>query len=82
VRAIAAGRVRFVGDVPGLGRGVAIDHGDGYVSILAPLGALYCAVGDEVGDGDIVAEAAGSSVYLELAQGGTPIDPTGWLATR
>jgi len=26
------GRVRFVGDVPGLGRGVAIEHGDGYVT--------------------------------------------------
>ena len=82
VRAIAAGRVRFVGDVPGLGRGVAIDHGDGYVSILAHLGTLHCAVGDEVGDGDIVAEAAGSSVYLELAQGGTPMDPTHWLGAR
>ena len=82
VRAVAAGRVRFVGDVPGLGRGVAIDHGDGYVTILAHLGALHCAVGDEVGDGDVLAEAAGSSVYLELAQGGTPIDPTHWIGAR
>lgn len=82
VRAIAAGRVRFAGDVPGLGRGIAIDHGDGYVSIVAHLGTLRCAVGDEVGDGDIVAEAAGSSVYLELAQGGTPMDPTRWLGPR
>ncbi|HEX8951084.1 MAG TPA: M23 family metallopeptidase, partial [Polyangia bacterium] len=82
VRAVAAGRVRFVGEVPGLGRGVAIDHGDGYVSLVAHLGAAHCAVGDEVGDGDVVAEAAGSSVYLELAQGGTPMDPTRWLGTR
>ena len=80
VRAIAAGRVRYVGEVPGLGRGVVVDHGDGYVSILAHLGALRCAVGDEVGDGDVVAEAAGSSVYVELAQAGTPMDPTHWLA--
>src|SRR5438105_4194087 len=31
IRAPAAGRVRFVGEVPGLGHGIAIDHGDGYV---------------------------------------------------
>jgi len=82
VRAVAAGRVRFVGDVPGLGRGVAIDHGDGYISLYAHLGTLHCAVDDQVGDGDVLAEAAGSSVYLELAQGGTPMDPTHWLGSR
>ena len=68
--------------MPGLGRGVALDHGDGYVTLLAHLGALHCAAGDQVGEGDVLAEAAGSSVYLELAQGGTPIDPTRWLGSR
>jgi septal ring factor EnvC (AmiA/AmiB activator) len=82
VHAAAAGRVRFVGDLPGLGRGLALDHGDGYVSLLGHLGTIHCAVGDEVGDGDAIAEAAGSSVYFELAQGGTPMDPTHWLGTR
>jgi murein hydrolase activator len=82
VRAVAAGRVRFIGEVPGLGRGLAIDHGDGYLSLLAHLATIHCAVGDQVGDGDVIAEAAGSSVYLELAQGGTPMDPTHWLGTR
>jgi septal ring factor EnvC (AmiA/AmiB activator) len=83
VRAVAAGRVRFVGDVPGLGRGLAIDHGDGYVTLLAHLGTVRCVVDDVVGDGDIIADAADTSVYLELAQGATPpipIDPTHWLA--
>lgn len=82
VRAVAAGRIRYIGDVPGLGRGLAVDHGDGYVSIVAHLGTIHCAVGDEVGDGDAIAESAGSSVYFELAQGGTPMDPTRWLGTR
>ena len=80
VRAIASGRVRFIGDVPGLGRGVAIDHGDGYVTLTAQLGELRCAVGDEVGDGDVVALAGGPNVYFELAQQSTPMDPTRWLA--
>jgi septal ring factor EnvC (AmiA/AmiB activator) len=82
VRAVAAGRIKWVGDVPGLGRGLALDHGDGYVTMLAHLGTLHCEVGDEVSDGDVLAEAAGPSVYLELAQNGTPIDPTHWLGRR
>ncbi len=82
VRAIAGGRVRFVGDVPGLGRGIAVDHGDGYVSLLARLGEVRCAVGDEIGDGDVIAVAGSPTVYVELAQGGTPIDPSRWLAPR
>ncbi len=80
VRAIASGRVRFVGEVPGLGRGVAIDHGGGYVTVTAELGELRCAVGDEVGDGDVIALAGKGNVYFELAQQATPIDPTRWLA--
>ena len=82
VRATAAGRVRYVGELPGYGRGVAVDHGDGYVSLYGRLGAVRCTVGDEVGDADVLAEAAGSSVYFELAQGGTPMDPTSWLGRR
>jgi murein hydrolase activator len=82
VRAVAGGRVRFVGDVPGLGRGLAIDHGDGYVTLLAHLGIVRCVVDDVVGDGDIIADAAETSVYLELAQGSTPIDPTHWLTSH
>jgi septal ring factor EnvC (AmiA/AmiB activator) len=80
VRAIASGRVRFVGEVPGLGRGVAIDHGGGYVTLTAELGELRCNVGDEVGDGDVIALAGAGTVYFELAQQATPIDPTHWLA--
>jgi septal ring factor EnvC (AmiA/AmiB activator) len=81
VHAIAGGRVRFVGDVPGFGRGIAIDHGDGYVTITARLAGVDFAVGEQVSDGARIGSASGTSVYLELAQGGTPIDPTGWLAS-
>lgn len=82
VRAVAAGRVRWVGEAPGLGRALAIDHGDGYVTLLGRLGPVHCVADDLVGDGDIVADAGGPSVYLELAQGGTPIDPTHWISPR
>jgi septal ring factor EnvC (AmiA/AmiB activator) len=80
VRACAGGKVAWVGDVPGFGRGLAIDHGDGYVSLTARLRTLSVAEGDAVSTGATLGESAGKSVYFELAQGGTPIDPATWLA--
>jgi septal ring factor EnvC (AmiA/AmiB activator) len=82
VRASAPGQVRWIGDVPGLGRGIAIDHGDGYLTLTARLDDIALAVGDPVSDGMKLARATGPSVYFELAQAATPIDPTGWLAPR
>ena len=82
VRASAPGHVRWVGDVPGLGRGIAIDHGDGYLTLTARLDDIQPAVGEPVTDGMRLARATGATVYFELAQGGTPIDPAGWLAPR
>ncbi|HZS41309.1 MAG TPA: peptidoglycan DD-metalloendopeptidase family protein [Polyangia bacterium] len=80
VRAIAAGQVRWVGDVPGLGRGLAIDHGDGYLTITARLASTRLTPGELLAEGAPVGEAAGPTLYMELAQDGTPIDPAPWLS--
>ncbi len=80
VRAVADGHVRYVGDVPGFGRGLALDHGDGYVTLTAGLEPIDVHVGDPVSAGSVLGRAAGTSVYFELAQGGTPIDPRSWLS--
>jgi septal ring factor EnvC (AmiA/AmiB activator) len=82
VHASAPGRVCWIGDVPGLGRGIAIDHGDGYLTLTARLDGITLAIGDLVSDGTTIAHAASTSIYFELAQAATPIDPVGWLAPR
>jgi septal ring factor EnvC (AmiA/AmiB activator) len=82
VRAAAAGKVRFIGDVPGLGRGLALDHGDGYLTLYAHLGLIHCDVGDRVRESDLVADAASDTVYFELTQAATALDPIPWLAPR
>jgi septal ring factor EnvC (AmiA/AmiB activator) len=74
--------VRWIGDVPGFGRGIAIDHGDGYLTLTARLDDIALAVGDPVAEGMRIARATGTSIYFELAQATTPIDPAGWLAPR
>jgi murein hydrolase activator len=80
VRAAAGGEVRWVGDVPGHGRGIAIDHGDGWLSLTAHLARTRLAPGDLVADGAPLGESALATVYFELTQEGTPIDPSSWLA--
>ena len=79
VRAVAAGQVRWAGEVPGLGKGVIVDHGDGYLTLTARLGLIAVEPGAPVGDGGVLGKAHGPSVFFELTQGGTPLDPAGWL---
>lgn len=79
VLAPAAGTVRSVGPVAGLGLAIVLDHGDGWLTLLGRLASPAVQVGDAVRRGGKIAEAAGSSVELQLSQGGTWIDPAPWL---
>ncbi|HUH06148.1 MAG TPA: M23 family metallopeptidase [Kofleriaceae bacterium] len=83
VHAVEAGTVRFAGTLRGLDQAVLIDHG-GYTSVTARLGRVQVAVGASVGPGQVVGQAAGHRVYLEirldLGPGGEPIDPAPLLA--
>lgn len=80
VRVVAGGRVCWLGDVPGLGPGIAIDHGEGYLSLLAPIALPHVGLGAVLARGDTLGEAAGPHIYLEFTQGGTPLDPEPWLS--
>lgn len=80
VRAVAAGEVKSVGELPGLGLAIVVDHGDGWYSLLARLAAPRVAPGSTVKPGDHLADAAGATIQLQLAEQGAWIDPTAWLA--
>lgn len=82
VLALAAGRLCWIGPVPGIGPGVAIDHGEGYLTITAPIEQLRAAKGAVVARGAVLGVASDDKVYLELSQAGTPIDPAPWLASH
>jgi murein DD-endopeptidase MepM/ murein hydrolase activator NlpD len=75
--AVASGRVRWTGRLAGL-RGVLIDH-DGYLSALFGFAALRVAAGRQVIAGEVLGEAGGDSVLLEIrlrtGAFGHPIDP-------
>jgi len=78
VRAVAAARVAWVGEAPGIGPAVALDHGEGYLTLYARIRPTVTA-GELVVEGGALGRALGSAVYFELAQDGTALDPAPWM---
>ena len=73
----AAGRIVYAGPFRGYGGVVILDHGDGWTSLVAGLGALAVRVGDQVGQGQVIGRAWKSGeprVTVELRRRGQPID--------
>jgi len=75
VVAAAAGQVRWVGPLRGLGTVVVVDHGQGLVSATAGLAEAAVRAGDLVAAGEPVGRAGGARVGLEVRRGGIPVDP-------
>ncbi|MFZ5727218.1 MAG: murein hydrolase activator EnvC family protein [Pseudomonadota bacterium] len=76
VVAPAPGRVSFAGDYRGYGKIVIIDHGGGWISLLAGMIALSVGVGDMVEAGAPVGRAGSddSRITVELRRAGRPVD--------
>lgn len=85
VRAVARGQVRFAGWFRGYGKIVIVDHGDGYFTVSGHLADIYVEVGDPIAEGDTLGTVGetgslrGPSLYFEVRQGGSPLDPADWL---
>jgi len=88
VAAVAGGTVEFCNDLPGFGRCVILDHGEGYYTLYAHLDRAFVAAGTEVARGQVIAEVgrptAGEApqLYFEVRHGRTPLDPADWLLSR
>jgi septal ring factor EnvC (AmiA/AmiB activator) len=73
----ADGRVAFAGPFRGYGQILIIEHDGGLTSLIANLGRLSAAVGDELRQGDPIGSApAGrrSEILIELRKGEVPVD--------
>lgn len=88
VNAVGAGTVAFAGWLKGYGNLVIIDHGSGYHSLYAHLGAMAVEVGNEVEEGEGLGEVGdtgslkGAYLYFEIRKQGQAIDPLPWLKTE
>lgn len=77
VRAPAGGRIAYAGPFRRYGGVVIIDHGNGWTSLLAGLGAVSVRVGQQVAQAAPVGRAGGGDdprVTVELRRRGTPVD--------
>ena len=86
VRAVAPGRVVHAGWFKGYGNLVIVDHGEGYHTLFAHLGAMQTAMGELVDAGAVLGTVGdsgslkGAYLYFELRENGRPVDPRPWLA--
>lgn len=86
VRAVARGRVAYVGWLHRYGLIVLVEHDGGYYSLYGHAQAASVAVGDAIKAGQMLASAGTSGgheqpgVYFELRKGTQPINPKLWLA--
>ena len=77
VRAPAGGRIAYAGPFRGYGGVVIIDHGNGWTSLVAGLGALSVRSGQSVAQAAAIGRAGGGEaprVTVELRRRGTPVD--------
>jgi septal ring factor EnvC (AmiA/AmiB activator) len=86
VRAVAPGRVVHAGWFRGYGNLVIVDHGAGYHTLVAHLGGMSTAMGEEVAAGEVIGTVGDSGslkgpyLYFEVRERGRPVDPRPWLA--
>ncbi len=77
------GTVVFSGPFKGYGNLIIIDHGKGYMSLLAGMSALQAESGQLVLAGEpvgIMPEKGKAKLYVEIRQNKRPINPAPWFA--
>jgi murein DD-endopeptidase MepM/ murein hydrolase activator NlpD len=86
--AAASGRVSFVGQRPGYGNVVEIDHGNGILTRYAHLSRFGARVGDEVARGQAIARmgstgrSTGTHLHFEVRVRGEAVNPRRFLEAR
>ncbi len=77
------GSVIFAGPFRGYGKLIIIEHGDGYMSLLAGMDNIDCEVGQMLLAGEPVGQMPKSNdthLYIELRKDNKPLDPMAWIA--
>jgi septal ring factor EnvC (AmiA/AmiB activator) len=85
IQAVARGKVVFAKPFRGFGNLLILDHGGGYYSLYAQASQLVKKVGEKVAAGDKIGISGfgdSKTIYFEIRQRGTPLDPLQWLKPR
>ena len=85
IKSIFDGKVSYVGEMPGFGRTLIVDHGDHYYSVYANANEVKVKEGDEITQSQIIASAGEpsgdnpSGIYFEIRHFSEPYDPQLWM---
>ncbi len=87
IRAIFDGRVVYNDSLPGYGKVLIIDHGKGYMSMVAQGQSFSKDVGTEVAEGEVIGISGGGpwiseGIYIEIRQNGRQLRPLSWFDLR
>lgn len=83
VTSLFDGTVIFSGPFKGYGNIIIVEHGGGYLSLLAGLGHIDCDVGQKLLRGEPVGtmpKGDKSKLYVEIRKDRHPINPAPWIA--
>jgi septal ring factor EnvC (AmiA/AmiB activator) len=85
ITAVAQGVVEYVDWLPGYGKCIIVNHGDGYYTLYAHASNIFFSPGAQVQRGEVIGEVGdtgslnGSQLYFEIRQGKQALDPAAWL---
>src|SRR5690606_6194902 len=87
VVAPASGEVAYAGEFRSYGQVLILNLEGGYALVLTGLDVVRARVGETVRAGQIVGQMSDSAtpapdLYVEVRQGGQPVDPGRWLSAR
>lgn len=77
------GTVIFSGPFKGYGNIIIVEHGNGYLSLLAGLGVIDCEPGQTLLAGEPVGtmpDSDNAKLYVEIRKDRHPINPSPWIA--
>jgi murein hydrolase activator len=82
VQAIFAGKVAYVGILPGYGNVAIIDHGAQYYSLCARLGRIDVKAGDLIRQGAVIGatQEGEGTLYFEIRLRNVPVNPLQWIS--
>ena len=85
ILAAKAGEILYTGRYGGYGNLVAVDHGDGAVTLYAHQSRIAAAEGQQVNQGDVIGyvgstgNSTGPHLHFEVRRDGRPANPRGFL---
>ena len=76
------GTVIFAGPFRGYGNLIIVEHGDGYLSLMAGLGNIGVDLGQMLLAGEPIGQMdnqQNAELYVEIRKNNQPINPTAWF---